>query len=41
MIKRQEAEVLSSEDVDALQGIVGGSDGYGNMMQWAQILCSY
>ena len=31
-----EAEVLSSEDVDALQGIVGGSDGYGNMMQWAQ-----
>ena len=31
-----QAEVLSSEDVDALQGIVGGADGYGNMMQWAQ-----
>ena len=31
-----QAEVLSSEDVDALQGIVGGADSYGNMMQWAQ-----
>jgi len=35
-IGESQAEALSSEDVDALQGIVGGADGYGNMMQWAQ-----
>jgi hypothetical protein len=31
-----ESEVLSSDDVDVLQNMVGGSDSYGNMMSWAK-----
>lgn len=31
-----QAEVLSEEDIDALQGLVGGKESYGNMMAWAQ-----
>jgi hypothetical protein len=31
-----EAEVLSEGDVEALQGIVGGAESYGQMMAWAQ-----
>ncbi|AFK66478.1 capsid assembly protein [Synechococcus phage S-CBP3] len=31
-----EAEVLSEGDVEALQGIVGGEESYGQMMAWAQ-----
>ena len=34
--QQQETSTLSSEDVDTLQGIAGGSEGYSNMMQWAQ-----
>ena len=30
------AEVLSTEDVDVLQNMVGGNESYGNMMSWAQ-----
>lgn len=31
-----ETATLSEGDVEALQGIVGGEDGYGQMMAWAQ-----
>lgn len=31
-----ESEVLSADDVDILQNMVGGSDSYGNMMSWAK-----
>ena len=34
--QQQPAEVLTSEDVDALQGMVGGNESYANMMSWAQ-----
>lgn len=33
---QSESEVLSSDDVDILQNMVGGNESYGNMMSWAQ-----
>lgn len=34
--QQSQSEVLSNEDIDVLQGLVGGSDSYANMMSWAQ-----